>query len=136
MKKYISLVEFLESLGVKISLDWDDTIQVEFPDSVPMELVRAACTIATDSIKSTMISRRERRIRTCSGGPLHGKPHNTCWSNAMVGHESRGKWYVYHVMPDGRAIFRGYATSEKKARALAGRKSAMDKQRPSTATEA
>ena len=125
----VDLVDFLESLGVKFSMDWDDTVEVEVPDidaadveqairpykaSLQHDVVyRAECQRAVfvgGSLNGQLIGRRHCIVPT-----LHADGTKHWW---VVNHVARGRWEVYDEegRHNGRAFFRGYATNKKKAR--------------------
>lgn len=74
-----------------------------------------------DELRETAIELCRKRIGFV-GGLLNGKPVGRrsrywlgcgCWIPNRV---KRGRWEVYEEQRDGRAFFRGYATSERKAK--------------------
>ncbi len=123
-----TLLNFLESLGVKFSMDWDDTVTAEIPDidAVDVEqamkpfigglshdvVYRAECLRAVfvgGSLNGQVVGRRRCLVPT-----LHADGTKHCW---IVEHVARGRWEVYdnELRHNGRAFFRGYATNKQKA---------------------
>ena len=130
------LLTFVRDLGFKVGLDYDDALIVESPLSVNPGDVAKQIERHGDTIIGELRGEREHALRRYIGGPLDGQsacgvyappcrhPDGT-YSNGFrgfrvrdeSGKRIRAKWAVYEFdRRDGRAFFRGYATSEKKAR--------------------
>lgn len=117
---YIGPLEIMERLGVQFEVDWDG----EVTSLVPSEIDRqAVCSLIADmgiEIKRAMEYRRKEATRVFVGGPLGGQRHDIhSWDKTFAHHVGHANWAAYHIRSDGRAVFRGFATSRKKARELA-----------------
>lgn len=116
------LLPFLESIGCQFTLDWDDELSVAVPENLsPFDLDNALKPLRA-GIVAAIKTRARNALYVCLGGPLDGKRHEwfyngwggcTAYKAVKV---CRAHWAVYEVHSDGRAIFKGYTTSQKKAR--------------------
>ena len=111
-------LEALEELGVAFSLDWDNTLIVDVPESLSRNAVVAFIGKYEDAFARQVGNRAAASRRCFVGGPYAGQSHDQCWLEGQFRglHVKRGKWAVYKFCDDGRALFKGYASSEKKAR--------------------
>jgi hypothetical protein len=125
----MNILNFIRALGVQVGLDFDDELLIETPDSISRDTILATLkpyrTDLTQSLKAEGLFLRSYHF----GGPLDGQPHAySRWGNPYHAvHVARAKWAVYQVDRDQRALFRGYATSERKAKR--GEYVAIDKTR-------
>ena len=111
-------IKFLEMLGFKFTLDWDDELGIEEPGEI-IEVGRIMWIVdqCRDRIRDVMRNRNHWLMRQFVGGPLNGRPHNLYRSGGVkIGPK---KWAAYRVKRDGRAFFQGMTTSEAKAKLLA-----------------
>ena len=127
-------VELLEDMGFRFSLDWDESVIVSEPESIDPKAVaellsQQAC---AETIKCVLKHRALADRRRFIGGPFDGKPHRLWFKPSLsrtdkdgrFTHEpvfagvrvKRGHWAVYEILPDERAVYRGVASSESKAR--------------------
>lgn len=118
----MTVVEFLELLSFKFGLDWDGTLKIVCPASMPKptevaDLVVKKC---PGLLVGAMDLRGILARRQFVGGPLNGRPHSNCyWSQpVMIRHVGYAKWVAYLVNKDSRAMFVGETTSQQKARKL------------------
>lgn len=118
-----TVADVLESLGVKLSLDFDDTAVAEFPEKIHVEQLRLAFERWTPAISADLVERARKLTRRFIGGPLDGRStvningnHNA--GEFFVTNISRGKWAVYEKLDwkTCRFIFRGFATSYRNGR--------------------
>lgn len=112
-------VPFLESLGFEFHLDFDEELQIEYPEDLTPEEIATAAGAATKEIVEMLKGRARTLRRQHFGGPMHGKPHGGYWWNRPVYHLGFARWAAYVIDRDGRAIYVGEATSKKKAQKLA-----------------
>ena len=126
------LLRFLESLGVEFDMDYDETVSVTVPESVSRAEIEEAVKPFGKQLTEQVRYRAERQRSVFVGGQLNGQ--EVSWQGPGrrgCGHRmangsyaywityrlKRGRWEVYEeVRGDGRSFFRGYATSERKAR--------------------
>ncbi len=114
-----SLPEFLESLGFEFHLDFDRQLIIEYPEELTVQDMAIALGPLSGGIREHLEGRQRIAMHTCMGGPLDGKPHMWPYWNSRKIYAVRVKrahWAAYRLQRDGRAIFQGYATSQKKAR--------------------
>lgn len=112
-------VRFLESLGFTFHLDWDDELQIDYPEDLTPERIALTLGEYRQHIVRTLKNRAEHDRMQLVGGPFNGERHGwtTCWGRTLHARKvKRAWWAAYQLQEDGRAIFKGYATSEKKAR--------------------
>lgn len=126
------LLKFLETLGVTFEIDWDDSVQIGIPESgVSYDEMRRALespvpgTVAgatfSNWLHREVLCRAAARRAVFVGGSLNGKQvryEQPSYYGFIAHRLGRAHWEVYEQADkrDGRAFFRGYATSEKKAR--------------------
>ncbi len=124
----VDLVDFLESLGVKFDMDWDNTVSVTVPDLDAVDVEQAIKPFRA-SLEQRVAYRAECQRAVYVGGSLNGRmlgvrPYRAPVHYAdgskhiwIVNHVARGRWEVYdrELGHNGRAFFRGYATNKKKA---------------------
>lgn len=120
---YADFLDFAIACGVRLSLDWDETLLVEYPDGLTFEarkyIEEREKTIA-DMVKRRAINKAARFM----GGPMDGRCtlcESRDWSAFHIGPK---RWAVYRrILPwsinDERRIYLGETTSYKKARELA-----------------
>ena len=116
------VVEFLARLGVRCYLadPEGEELGIDARDLSAAEL-RGALMEHSAAIRDHLEYQRQRRMRVLVGGPRAGRPHGrgAYASGLVLFHEAPRRWAVYEIRRgDGRAWFRGYATSEKNGRAL------------------
>ena len=116
--EYLSELTLLEELGAKFELDWDNELLVTVPDSEVGEAIAPIIERCTKQLTRYVFNRAASMKRRCYGGPLNGREHGHCslFCERFAWRESRAKWAVYELMEDGRAYFKGYASSEQKGR--------------------
>lgn len=107
--------------GVRVTwADWDcKELAIEARDISAADL-RCALERYQKPMRDHLHWERERRMRVFVGGPLNGQRYGL-WKQAgatIAKHIARAKWAAYEVGKDGRAWFRGFATSHLKARRL------------------
>ena len=128
------LLEFLESLGVEFEIDWDDEVIITVPrEGISYAEIEQALQPVSKRLVNQARYRAKARRSVFVGGTLNGQEVESRthgirseWCHRMadgkLGHRirrriKRGCWEVYEQGDtDGRAFFRGYATSEQKAR--------------------
>lgn len=114
------LIEFLERVGFTFGTDEDRNTHVGWPVDVTTEDIADALKPDADAI-GVFLERRAELQRHCYvSGPRQGQRHymDPVKCEAFGIHAGRRKWEAYELLPDGRAIFRGIATSRKKAEQL------------------
>ena len=115
---HLTAIRLLTILGVDLGLDWDDELLVTCPEFITGNTLEDVVREHADQIRTEIAARAGRARRQFVGGPFNGKRHDVnfvpgCYRGVKVGLR---RWAVYHFQRDGRAIFRGWATSEMKAR--------------------
>lgn len=127
------LLTFVRALGFELSsLDWDGEFLIEGPDRVSVtELIEALKPLHDELVSQLAREADLVRVERFSGGPYDGRPHRALRHRpAIIGADGKrryfwclpaippepAKWATYEQLRDGRTIFRGYATSEAKAR--------------------
>jgi len=115
---HLTVIRLLRSLGVELGLDWDDELLIGCPDLIFGATVEEIVREHTDQIRTELAAAGRRAMRQFVGGPLNGKPHIVYYHPGAYRGFRQGprRWAVYEFQQDGRAMFRGWATSEKKAR--------------------
>lgn len=117
MKTLPNTIDFMESLGFEFTLDWDGQLEVTYPDELVVETIAYEVGKYSDAVKNRLLFRQHHSMRRLIGGPFAGQKYTNPFCRTLYWrHVSRGKWAVYSVWADGRATFKGYATSEFKAR--------------------
>lgn len=117
---YYGPLEILERIGVSFEVDWDGEVTANIPRAIDTQAVTDLIADCDSQIKQSLESRRKDATRMFIGGPFAGRKHNIySWDGTFVHRISRANWVAYKVQGDGRAVFRGKATSKKKAKALA-----------------
>lgn len=118
------MISFLRALGFEFHIDYDCELLIEKPDEVSVDDVLEALGAWRENWRG-ILARQVKYEGQCErrefcGGPLHGQRHSVdyhlMYHHFRGYHLARAKWAVYEFQPDGRAFFRGYATSERKAR--------------------
>lgn len=109
-------IRFMRQLGFEFHLDWDGELEIEYPlDLTPGQIAQAL--LSHDREIACVVKRQAACDREqCVGGPFNGRRHEWLRGNLEGLRVKRGCWAVYLVVPDGRAFFQGFASSEKKAR--------------------
>jgi hypothetical protein len=125
------LLRFLESLGVSFDMDWDEEVTITVPGAVSCVELEQALKPFGKQLSQEVRYRAKRQRSVFVGGQLNGRevswqgPGRRGCGHRMAGggyaywirHRlKRGCWEVYEEVLDGRAFFRGYTTSERKAR--------------------
>lgn len=122
------LLEFLESLGLRFEMDWDDTVAIATPDAVLACDLQQALEPFRQRLANQVRWRAQKQRAVFVGGSLNGELVGTrrClipthssdgktyrW---IAHHVARSRWEVYDQESyDGRAFFRGYAANRRKA---------------------
>ena len=112
------IVHFLESVGFQFELDWDDELTIVYPADLTGETLADALAKHGNAIIKTVKVAAAAERRQCMGGPYNGTQHGWGTDERIVLPICRGKWVVYLVAADGRAWFRGYATSKREGKRL------------------
>lgn len=119
---FVKLLDAFRELGYSIHEDWDGELLIEEPEYIDVGTATAILMVGENQIRHSLSFEQEIKLSRFMGGPLDGKRHEEP-SKILKEKErlkgfriERAKWAVYYFETDGRAIFRGYATSEKKAR--------------------
>lgn len=115
-------LKFLRShFGLKVSFDDPElkTLKIE-ARSIDGKDLEKALSFYEEAILRELQYERQRNLQVCVGGPMNGKRHNAfCRREVLRFKLGKARWAVYVVgSGDGRAFFRGYATSERNARRL------------------
>lgn len=117
---YIDPIRLLKAAGVTLSLDWDNSMSVTAGELVPYELRQLVEEFRGD-LTRTLVFRAQNATWVFSGGPWDGKKHGIYLGGRMGMSLRIGpkRWAAYRTMSqsgvDGRLIYCGEATSEKKA---------------------
>lgn len=113
-------LSFLEDLGFRFHLDWDESLLILPPENLTGEDVLEEFGKHQDAAVLVLKARHCRRMQVCFGGPFNGRRHRYeapldqgRWFGIRV---ERARWAAYKVSEDNRAFFQGYASSENKAR--------------------
>lgn len=113
---------FVERLGFKLGLDFDNALIIEHPNAVPIEAVIELLTKCQASLIAEIKCDAARERRQYVGGPVNGQKIGLSHSHWLTVHVGRGRWAAYYSpLPyrDGRAFYVGEATNQRKARLLA-----------------
>lgn len=131
--RYVSQLEVLRALGIELSLDWDDQLILRAPSRIEYDEIKKVAEKYNDVFIHDLQGERRRALSVCVGGPKNGQRHgwSGAWNKIHCVNVHRACWAVYEIQDDGRAFFRGYAKSRKKARQLDLYESAV-KRPPST----
>lgn len=112
-------LELLQDLGVTFEIDFDDRLQFTVPDVVMgseiESLIRRHEAFFARSVEG------RARVDRCKfmGGPFAGQQRNSFGrpGKREVLRTGSSRWAVYEIIDySGRAVFRGYATSQAKGR--------------------
>lgn len=111
-------LELLEELGLVLGLDWDGELLVDCPERIASADLEEAIARFRGPLTRELAARGRRQLKQLVGGPFNGQRNDLFYCpGAHYGKRvGRAKWAVYQQRRDGRAFFRGYATSEAKAR--------------------
>lgn len=110
-------LSILRSLGVKFSVDWDGELAIEVSQDVSKDTLLKVAECLREPIRRRLEGERWARTQSFVGGPFSGKIHGYGGYTGRKGYKiCRAKWAVYSFQENGRALFKGYATSEQKAR--------------------
>ena len=114
-----SVLELIRSLGLNVTLDYDESLQVHSPVELTENLYSWFARYQKPIRTMLLREAKEDRMRY-SGGPLRGKRHN--WIPSYVGqrhliHIGRACWAVYEAckVHTDTLVFQGYASSRAKA---------------------
>jgi|GEM_PF-7123748 len=113
-------LDFLERFGVRIGYAEPEceTWDIQARDISAEELI-CALREYEPAIETHLACSRQRNLQVCVGGPFNGRRHDRFQEGDIISfHLARARWAVYEVGSDGRAWYRGEATSKKKARRL------------------
>lgn len=130
---YLHVVTLLESVGFTFGLDFDNELMIEYPlEFDPKCLADKLATEHVQEITNFLKRRGEQARRQFLGGPLDGEAYwELRWVTVQLVEPTRLATFGYHFhrtapaawaiylaagSQDGRAFFRGTATSEKKAK--------------------
>ncbi|KKN81069.1 hypothetical protein LCGC14_0322880 [marine sediment metagenome] len=114
------VIDVLEALGFKLGLDWDGELIMQQPESIKPGLVSSWIADHKAEVSKELSARGQREKYVFVGGPYDGRRHGHGWCSApILIHIKRGEWVAYVVQQDGRAVFYGNASSQRKARRLA-----------------
>lgn len=124
MTNHLNELDLLAAAGVTVSLDFDNTLEFDVPEELYLARLRAYLFDHATELAQNLLARHKYERRVFSGGPFDGQLHgrSVSWS---IGHSvkiARGRWAAYCTLgryDDGRLVYCGEATSEKKARKLA-----------------
>lgn len=114
----MSLLAFAEALGIKLGLDWDGELLIEYPEILSRLEIEAAVAPFEEDLALAISLRAKRLLNVLVGGPFNGRRNfsGCCHGETFGRRVSRAHWAVYRQGDDGRAFFIGYATSQRKAR--------------------
>ena len=126
----INVFDLLTTMGYRFSLDFDDEVLIEKPETLDLSKMDEMVQNALWQIQCRLRGQRSRSLRGFVGGPLAGRNHKgpnrvdgklfmkigpkqwACYQHQLERLEGIG----YTVSDDPRLYFRGMATSEKNAR--------------------
>lgn len=125
-------MRFLESLGWRFGLDYDDELIVTAPENQTTDDLKEAIERQPEGVVTKLQSRRRQTLQVFADGPLHGQPYDDSgWpmllrvdervvrvETPLLQHLARARWACYRIGGDGRAWYVGEATSRKKGKAL------------------
>lgn len=123
MSRYLNELDLLRALGVHLALDFDNSLDWEIHEA-SIDLKRLNAYILDHQKQLADKLRGEARIAThvYCGGPFDGRKHGRCAGSDFHAIKiAPAKWVAYCTMNqnDGRLVYCGETTSQKKARALA-----------------
>ena len=113
-------LDFLQRFGLRVGYADPEcrTLDIQARDISAQELIRVLREYEP-AIETHLVCSRRRDLRVCVGGPFNGLRHNRFQEGDIINfHLGRARWAVYEVGVDGRAWYRGEATSKKKATRL------------------
>lgn len=113
------VLRFLGALGITAHIDLEDQVVIEYERGLTVYDVCNEIGKYHEAIRSALILRARYERHRFYGGPMDGKPHRLGCCRSFGYRVGRAKWAAYSILKDGRAIFKGYATSEAKAKAMA-----------------
>jgi hypothetical protein len=127
------LLQFLEALGVTFEMDWDDQVIIEVPEEISYGQIAQAIEPFGKRLGEEVRFRAKQRRSVFVGGSLNGQEVDgralriKSWCSHTMPNGRQGYWIRYRIKrgcwevyeqgsADGRAFFRGFATSEAKAK--------------------
>lgn len=115
--RYLTVIKLLKALEVEIGLDWDGALMFTCPVVVSGATLEGLIEEHAEQIARELGAAGRRAMECFVGGPLNGQRHDALFAvGAHRGYrQGPKKWAVYQFERDGRAFFRGWATSQKKA---------------------
>lgn len=110
-------LELLVSLGCEMHIDFDGELQFSVPDPLNVDTVIQQIERHKNYLAGQVKCRANRDRRLFMGGPFNGQKFGGyVYGGNWVSRVERAKWVVYEPMPDGRAVFKGFASSRAKGR--------------------
>ena len=113
------VLRFLESLGITTHIALDEQLVIEYEREINVFDVCNEIGKHQEAVKAALINRAQYERFRFYGGPLNGKPHGLGTSRSFAYRVGRANWAAYAILKDGRALFRGFASSEAKAKTVA-----------------
>lgn len=114
------LLDFLEQLGVTFEIDWDNEVIIKVPEDLQAaDAMKVIANVRFEKHLARTVTFRAQRARSVYvGGRRNGERVGLCWGNRtwIANRVKRARWEAYELSRDGRAFFRGYATSQAKAK--------------------
>ena len=117
-RRPLFLLDALEGFGCEFGLDLDGTLTFEVPAEgiTPYQLVEFIRKHEA-GIADRIADRAKMDRRVYHGGPLHGQKYGYAGSKKFITFKAGpAKWVVYKLDDEHRAIFQGYASSQKRGR--------------------
>lgn len=117
--KHLTALSLMEKLGCKFTMLPTGDMDVEWPDEIGADTICHVIEDHWDTFRFETIVRDQLSARTLHGGDFDGVMHAASPSTAEARNVGPRKWAAYWIGPMGGGRFIGYATSRKKAEALA-----------------
>jgi hypothetical protein len=117
MQKPLWTLDLLIALGCELHIDFDDELYFTVPINIHRNKLVQQIQNHASYLAGQVKLRANRDKRRFMGGPLNGQ--KCCvggFARFAVLKVGKAQWAVYEPMEDGRAIFKGMASSQAKGR--------------------
>ena len=114
---YLSPTEVLEALGFQLALDWDESLMIE--SELPLTNDQSKWFFLNQAeLRCSLLSRAQAERTVFMGGSLNGQRHGLYGRSGTHKHMhiKNRHWETYRFEKDGRLVFVGKSTSERKAK--------------------
>lgn len=116
--RHCDVLDLLDVLGVTFSMDIDGTIDCIVPESIECSKISEFVQYHGERLNDQLKYRFMRERQQFVGGPLNGKQVRIAgYTGSYYAHNiDRGYWACYQWTDEGRAMFRGFSTSKRRAK--------------------